>query len=342
MSAGIRHMTRLARDARIRPLVGTGVLVCTVAMALGGCGSTSERALHVSLGALEAKAPPAPASSSGKAGNVACGDPTASLRPRGQQPAPGHMPTGTFMRTIQDRGRLIVGVDQNTLLFGYLNPFNGQIEGFDIDMLRVLAKAIFGDPNAIEFKAISSAQRIPVIQDESVDIVADAMTINCERARQVAFTTVYYDAGQRIMVPSNSPMRSTRDLAGRKVCATVGSTSIENIHKLVPRAIPYPVPLRTDCLVALQEGRADAISTDDAILYGFQAQDPYTKIVGPRFSNEPYGMAINKRHPEFVRFVNAVLERTRNDGTWASIYEKWLGRVTHAPAPVPPPPHYRD
>jgi polar amino acid transport system substrate-binding protein len=326
----------------VRRLAGLGVLGCMVAIALAGCGSISDRALHASLSALEVKAPAAPASSSSKAASVACGDPTASLRPRGPLPAAGHMPSGTFMRTIQNRGHLIVGVDQNTLLLGYLNPFNGQIEGFDIDMLRQVAKAIFGDPNAIEFKAISSAQRIPVIQNQSVDIVADAMTINCERATQVAFTTVYYDAGQRIMVPSNSPVRSTLDLAGRKVCATVGSTSIENIRKLAPRAIPYPVPLRTDCLVALQEGRADAISTDDAILYGFQAQDPYTKIVGPRFSDEPYGMAINKSHPDLVRFVNGVLAQMRSDGTWVSIYQKWLGRVTHARAPAPPQAHYRD
>jgi polar amino acid transport system substrate-binding protein len=329
-------------SACIRHLFGPAVLACMVATALAGCGSISDRALHTSLSALEAKTPAAPTGSSTKAANSPCGDPTASLRPRGALPAPGHMPSGTFMRTIQARGRLIVGVDQNTLLLGYLNPFNGQIEGFDIDMLRQIAKAIFGDPNAIEFKAISSAQRIPVIQDQSVDIVADAMTINCERAKQVAFTTVYFHAGQRIMVPSNSPVRSTRDLTGRKVCATVGSTSIENIRKLAPRAIPYPVALRTDCLVALQEGKVDAISTDDAILYGFQAQDPYTKIVGPRFSDEPYGMAINKRHPEFVRFVNGVLAQMRSDGTWASIYEKWLGRITHAPAPAPPQPHYRD
>jgi polar amino acid transport system substrate-binding protein len=252
------------------------------------------------------------------------------------------MPAGTFMRTIQDRGRLVVGVDQNTLLFGYLNPFNGQIEGFDIDMLRQVAKAIFGNPNAIEFKAISSAQRIPVIQDQSVDIVADAMTINCERLQQVSFTTVYYEAGQRVLVPSNSRVRGIQDLAGKKVCATVGSTSIQNVRKLAPRAIPYRVPLRTDCLVALQEGKVAAISTDDAILYGLQAQDPYTKIVGPRFNREPYGMAINKAHPEFVRFVNAVLAGVRSDGTWASIYDNWLGRVTHAPAPSPPKAHYRD
>lgn len=312
-------------------------------IALAGCGSVSDRALHASLGALEVKPPAsAGAGSSSKVTSDSCGDPTASLRPQAAPPPPGHMPDGTFMRTIQDRGRLIVGVDQNTLLLGYLNPFTGQIEGFDIEMLRQVARAIFGDPNAIEFKAISSAQRIPVVQDGSVDIVADAMTINCERARQVAFSTVYYEAGQRILVPSNSPVRTVRDLAGKRVCATIGSTSIENIARLAPTAIPYPVKLRTDCLVALQEGKADAISTDDSILVGFRAQDPYTKVVGPRLNVEPYGMAIAKAHPDFVRFVNAVLERERTDGTWASIYERWLGRVTHAPAPAPPRPHYRD
>jgi polar amino acid transport system substrate-binding protein len=251
------------------------------------------------------------------------------------------MPAGTFMRTIQQRGRLIAGVDQNSLLLGYLNPFDDEIEGFDIAMLHEVARAIFGDPNAIEFKAISSAERVPAVQSQSVDIVADAMTINCERARQVAFTTVYFEAGQRILVPSNSPVRSVRDLAGRRVCATESSTSLENIRRLAPQAHPYPVPLRTDCLVALQEGKVEAISTDDSILDGFRAQDPYTKIVGGPISTEPYGMAINKGHPEFVRFVNGVLQQMRTDGRWEAAYRRWLGSVTGAPALGPPQPRYR-
>jgi len=319
----------------------TLALTGCVMLGLVGCGGVSEQALHVSASAFESQqAHTTPGPSPPPASK--CGDPTASLRPHGPLPSPGNMPAGTFMRTIQDRGRLIVGVDQNSLLLGYLNPLDGQIEGFDIDMLHQVAKALLGNPNAIEFKAISSAQRVPMVESESVDIVADAMTINCERAKQVAFTAVYYDAGQRILVPSNSRVRGIRDLAGRRVCATVGSTSIENIRRLAPQAIPYPVPLRTDCLVALQEGKVDAISTDDAILDGFRAQDPYTTIVGPRLSVEPYGMAINKRHSDFVRFVNAVLERERTDGTWASIYGRWLARATQAAVPSPPQPRYRD
>jgi polar amino acid transport system substrate-binding protein len=90
--------------------------------------------------------------------------------------------------------------------------------------------------------------------------------------------------------------------------------------------------------VALQQGNVAAIASDDAILYGFAAQDPYTKLVGPRFTDEPYGMAIAKSHPDFVRFVNAVLAQMRADGTWRADYRKWLGRV--APTPAPPTAHY--
>jgi polar amino acid transport system substrate-binding protein len=87
----------------------------------------------------------------------------------------------------------------------------------------------------------------------------------------------------------------------------------------------------------MQQGLVDAITSDDSILLGFKAQDPYTKIVGPRLADEPYGMAISKAHPDFVRFVNGVLAQLRTDGTWRRIYSRWLG----APTPAPPPARYR-
>ena len=136
------------------------------------------------------------------------------------------------------------------------------------------------------------------------------MTITCERLQQVDFSTVYFDAGQRVLVQTNSRAKSIADLGGKKVCATTGSTSIANIKAAPSHPIPVAVPYWTDCLVLLQQGDVAAISTDDSILAGLAAQDPWTKIVGPRFSNEPYGLAISKQHADFVRFVNAVLQQT--------------------------------
>lgn len=241
------------------------------------------------------------------------------------------------MAKIRARGYLIAGVDQNTYHFGYLNPLDGKIEGFDIDMVRAVAAAIFGNPNKVVYKAISDAERIPAIQSGAVDIVAHTMTINCQRLQYVDFSTVYYDAGQRVLVLTNSPARSINDLGGKKVCATTGSTSLANIKAVPSHPIPVAVTYWTDCLVLLQQGQVAAVSTDDSILAGLAAQDPWTRIVGPRFTNEPYGLAISKQHPDFVRFVNAVLERLRRDGQWAASYAHWIG----APVPSPPPATYQ-
>jgi polar amino acid transport system substrate-binding protein len=261
-------------------------------------------------------------------------DPTASLRPSG----PPAVPAGSYMATIRRRGYLIAGIDQNEFHFGYLNPLNGQIEGFDIDMVRAVAKAIFGSPDKIQFKALTDDQRIPAIRSGEVDIVAHSMTITCERWQLVDFSTVYIHAGQRILVEKNSPVRGIKDLGGKKVCATTGSTSIATIEAARPRPVAVAEPFWTDCLVLLQQGQVAAISTDDVILAGLAAQDPFTKLVGPRFTNEPHGLAISQQHPDFVRFVNAVLQQMRTDGRWAASYARWVG----TPVPPPPPARYKD
>lgn len=304
-----------------------------------GCGSTSNRALESSLAALRvhgarpASTPPSPP--------VSCVDPTASLRPPAALPRPGRFPAGSFVRRIERRGRLVVGVDQNTLLLGYLDPFTGRITGFEVDLLRQVAAAIFGDPNRIEFKAVITSEREKYVESGRVDVIADAVTITCARLQKVDFSTVYYDAGQRLLVPKSSRARSLADLRGKRVCATMGSTSLQNITDTFYSVVPYPVPQRTDCLVALQEGKVAAVTSDDAILLGFAAQDPYTKLIGPRLNDEPYGMEISKRHPDFVRFVNGVLARLRTGGTWSRLYRKWLGAVLGTSA-TPPTPRYRD
>jgi polar amino acid transport system substrate-binding protein len=300
-------------------LAAAGLITC----AIPGSAAVAVRASSVRLVAQ---------SENTRAAQPPACDPTASLRPAG----PPVVTPGSFMAKIRARGYLIAGVDQSTFHFGYLNPLNGKIEGFDIDMVRAIAAAIFGNPNKVVFKAISDAQRIPDVQSGAVDIVAHTMTITCARLQQVDFSTVYFDAGQRVLVQTNSPVHSIADLGGKKVCATTGSTSIANIKAAPSHPVPVAVPYWTDCLVLLQQGDVAAISTDDSILAGLTAQDPWTKIVGPRFSNEPYGLAISKQHSDFVRFVNAVLQRLRTDGQWAASYAHWVGTSV----PAPPPAHY--
>ncbi|WP_158841588.1 glutamate ABC transporter substrate-binding protein [Saccharothrix deserti] len=298
------------------------------APAIGGGSAVPPRP----AGVEELTAPP-----SGATVAPASCDPTASLRPTGPLPTPGQMPGGSTMARIQAHGRLVVGVDQNTYLMGFRNPFSGELEGFDVDMAREVARAIFGDPGAIQFKVLTSDERMPALEERRVDIVVRTMTVNCERWQRVNFSTVYYHAGQRVLVPSNSEVTGIESLGGKRVCATKGSSSLANVAAAPSKPVAVSVPNWTDCLVMLQQGQVDAISTDDTILAGFAAQDPYTKVVGPQFTAEPYGMAFHKADEDFVRFVNALLERLRADGTWASIHRRWLG----AP-PAPPVAVYRD
>jgi polar amino acid transport system substrate-binding protein len=239
------------------------------------------------------------------------------------------------MATIRAQGYLIAGVDQNTYQLEYLNPRDGTMEGFDIDMLHAVAAAIFGDPNKIKYVATTDVQRVPFVKSGRVDIVAHTMTITCAKLKDVDFSTVYFDAGQQILVEDGSPIHGVNDLAHRRVCATPASTSIARLSQY--HAIQVPAQSYTDCLVLLQQGQVDAISTDNSILEGLKAQDPYATIVGSTFSDEPYGLAISQLHPDFVRFVNAVLAQMRADGQWAASYQYWIG----SPVPAPPPVRYQ-
>jgi polar amino acid transport system substrate-binding protein len=267
---------------------------------------------------------------------VDCGNPLASFAPAGPNPAPGApMPANSYMGKIQKRGRLIAGVSADTLLLGARNPLNGQIEGFDIDMLKAVSKAIFNDPNKIEYRVITTAQRIPALTDGSVDIVARALTINCARWKQIDFSTEYYRAGQKVLVAKGSTAKSMADLKGKRVCAPYGSTSMDKLRTFAG-LIPVGSDTHTGCLVLFQQGKVDAITGDDTILAGLAAQDPYALVLNtPAFTAEPYGLGVSKLHPEFVRFVNGVLAQMRSDGQWTNSYDTWL-KAALGPAPAPP------
>ena len=264
-----------------------------------------------------------------------CGNPVASFAPDGPNPAAGAtMASGSYMAAIQQRGRLIAGVSSDTLLLGSRNPLSGQIEGFDIEMLKAVSKAIFGDPNKIEFRVITTAQRLPVLADGSVDIVARALTITCARWAQIDFSTEYYKAGQKVLVAKGSTVKSMEGLKGKKVCAPNGSTSMDKLRTFAG-LVPVGSDTHTGCLVLFQQGKVDAITGDDTILAGLVAQDPYALVVtAPAFTAEPYGLGVAKTHPDFVKFVNGVLEQMRTDGQWATAYDTWLkGALGAAPAP---------
>ena len=245
-------------------------------------------------------------------------------------------PGGASVQAIRDRGALHVGVSADTLLMGSRNPLTGQIEGFDIDMLNAVSAAIFGDARPLQFRVITSAQRLEVLENHEVDLVARTFTMNCERWETIAFSAEYLTAGQKVLVTRDSDAQSIEALEAlgdQRVCAPEGTTTLERLQETYPGVEAVPAPTHTGCLVLFQQGKVEAITGDDTILAGFVAQDPYAKVVGEAFSAEPYGIGVAADQVDLVQFVNGVLDQAKADGTWAASYDRWLGALGPAPAP---------
>ena len=260
---------------------------------------------------------------------------TASLRP-----FPDRAQADDAVAKIKARGRLIVGLDIGSNLFSFRDPITGEITGFDVDIAGEVARDIFGTPSQVEYRILSSADRVAALQNNQVDIVVKTMSITCERKKLVNFSTVYLVANQRILAPRDSPIAQASDLSGKRVCAVKGTTSLQRIQEINPSPIVIEVVTWADCLVALQQRQVEAVSTDDSILAGLVAQDPYLHIIGPSMNEEPYGIGINLEDTGLVRFVNGTLDRIRRDGTWNTLYRKWL--TVLGPPPAPPVPRYSD
>jgi polar amino acid transport system substrate-binding protein len=240
---------------------------------------------------------------------------------------------------IRARGFLTIGVSADTLRLGARNPINGKIEGFDIDMAKLVATAIFStDVGHLKFRALNAADRVPALQKGEVDLVARALTITCERWEEIAFSAEYYRAGQKLLVKLDAKETKLEDFSKRKVCSPTGSTNLESV-RAVSGVIAVPAASNAACLVLLQQGQVEAIASDDVILAGLAAQDPFVKVVGSAINEQPYGLGINQDQKDFVRYVNAVLAAGIASGKWRASYTTWLAPDL-GPAPAPPTPRY--
>jgi polar amino acid transport system substrate-binding protein len=271
-------------------------------------------------------------------------------------------PDSTRPRKYVDQGYIRAGVDQTMTRMTHRDPATGEFKGFDIDLLYEIAKELFPgrDPrDTVRFVVVTSAERQRRLRDGNVDIVADSMTATCARATEVAFSTDYLDSGQTVLVRGDSPYHGIGDLGGKPVCAATGTTSIDHLADRPEKPVPVSVPNWTDCLVMLQQGQVEAISTDHNVLLGLRDLDPSTRLVTappsrssgdtscdwhvePKstctwFSDEPHAIAFRQDDVEFVKFVNHVLQKLRDNGRWTQMHDTWL---PEHPDNGPPPAQY--
>jgi ABC-type amino acid transport substrate-binding protein len=250
--------------------------------------------------------------------------------------APASFAADSTMGKIQATGKLVCGTKFDVIAFGFKNPTTNQVEGFDADLCREIATALGVQP---EFVEAISANRLPFLKEDKVDIVISTMTRNEERLKEIDFSKIYYVAGQKILVKSDSTYQKVEDLATAnvKVCSGEGSTSEKNLQdKGVAQANLVLFKTYTEAAQALVDGRCDAVSTDDSILFGLAAQNEGLEVRGEAFTEEPLGIGIKKGKDDLVQFINGVLDAMAADGRWKALYDKNIKPYSGAEAPEPP------
>jgi len=244
---------------------------------------------------------------------------------------------GSTMAKLQQAGKVRVGTKFDQPLFGQKN-LEGNLEGFDVEIAKIIAGELGIQPSGIEWVESVSANREPFIQQDKVDFVVATYTINDKRKQVVDFAGPYYVAGQDIMVTKGNPLgvKGPDDLAGKKVCSVTGSTPAENIRTNYPEAKLTEFDVYSKCAEALKNGQVEAVTTDNVILLGLISKDQEAfELVGKPFTKEPYGIGVKKGDTQFRTFINDTLEKAVQDGRWLAAWDATAGKVA-TDKPTPP------
>lgn len=251
--------------------------------------------------------------------------------------------TAAHAQTIdkaKSNGTITVAYRESSIPFSYLDDkaqptgFGWEICGRIVDELK---KASGRADLKVATQAVTSANRIPLLVNGTIDIECGSTTNNSDRAKQVAFATNYFYTGTRLMVKAGSPIKSLKDLAGKKVVSTTGTTNFR-----IMRGLNDEQKLGFELLGAkdhgesqllVQSGRADAFAMDDILLYGLAASSANPAdwaVVGDAIQVEPYAIMLRKDDPGFKSLVDGVLARLMDSGEFERLYRKWFM------SPIPP------
>ncbi|MFL6571541.1 MAG: amino acid ABC transporter substrate-binding protein [Burkholderiales bacterium] len=248
--------------------------------------------------------------------------------------------TGTLAK-VRSAGALTVAYRESSVPFSYLSPRREPI-GYSIELCRKLAEAIgqaVGRDIPIKWLAVTSETRLEAIASGKADLECGSTTNNLERQKQVAFSPVIFVAGTKLLVKRGSAVRSYRDLAGKTVVVTAGTTNEKAMQEIARRfKIDFHLVTSKDhaqSYAQLESGKADAFATDDVLLYGLVAQNKAQKayqVVGEFLSYDPYGIMFRKGDTQLAELVKRAFHDLAEDGEIERQYKRWfLQRLPAAP-----------
>ena len=242
--------------------------------------------------------------------------------------------TGT-LRKARDSGAITIAYRVSSIPFSYLSP-RGEPIGYSIDLCKLLVEAIgdqIGRTLAIRWQPVTSESRIASIASGQSDLECGSTTSNIERRKTVAFSPTIFVSGTKLLVRKGSPIRSFRDLGGKKVVVTAGTTNEAALRDIARKFkldfLLLTAPDHAASFAMLTAGEVDAFATDDVLLFGLLAQNKRQgdyAVTGEFLSYDPYAIMYRKDDPQLARVVTDAFHALAADGEIGRRYERWFLR----------------
>lgn len=244
------------------------------------------------------------------------------------------------LKKIKDTGSITLGHRESSIPFSYYDD-KQQVIGYSHELMLKVVEAIKADQKLAKLDTklmpVTSANRITLVQNGTVDIECGSTTNNTERQKQVGFSTSIFVIGTKLMTKKNAGINDFPDLAGKNVVTTAGTTSERLIRKMnEEKKMNMNIISAKDhgeAFLTLETGRAVAFMMDDALLFGEMAKAKKPgdwTVVGTAQSKEAYGCMLRKDDPGFKKVVDAALTKAMTSGDAEKIYAKWFMN------PIPP------
>ncbi|SHN27922.1 amino acid ABC transporter substrate-binding protein [Rhizobacter sp. OV335] len=246
----------------------------------------------------------------------------------------------TTLEKVKQSGVIGVAYRESSIPFSYLDD-KAQPVGFGVDICNKVVEAVKKSTGRADLKvqlqAVTSANRIPLLQNGTIDIECGSTTNNSERGKQVAFATNYFYTGTRFLVKAGTPVKSLADLAGKPVVSTTGTTNykiLRNLNEEKKLGIDLlGAKDHAESALMVQTGRAVAFGMDDILLYGLKASaanPAELAVVGEAIQVEPYAIMVRREDPAFKKLVDDTIAGLIQSGEFEALYKKWFQ------SPIPP------
>ncbi len=226
---------------------------------------------------------------------------------------------------IKARGVLKVGVKVDVPKFGYKDAATGVVDGFEIELARIIAGKILGDPKKVDVQGVTAKTRGPLLDNGEIDLVIATFTITEERRKSYNFSEPYFTDGVGLMVKTAKGFKSLKDLNGKRIGVAQSATTKKAIQAVTDAAglkvefaefNSYP-----EIKAALDSGRVDCFSVDTAILFGYM--DKTTSILPDRFAPQDYGIAARLGNDGLFKLVNDTVKAMKASGEIDKLLVKW-------------------